>query len=96
MKVGSIVVVIPNPMQANPDTPVKWLPKDDGETPYEIRGFGYSSFGQIAFFQEGVIGMNAGREVGITIKVLKEILPPCDFKELENAMNQKVPLELVH
>lgn len=97
MKVGSIVVVMPNPMYAVPGTPIQWLPKADGETPYEIRGFGESTHaGYIAFLQEGVIGKKGDAEVGISTDVLKEILPPCDCKEFENALNQKVPLELVH
>lgn len=79
MKVGSIVVVKKLP----PPSPrvlkyIKWLPKDDENTPYVIRAIDKDDIGTMAaIFEEGIIGIHEdGGEFGIGLNFLREILPP--------------------
>ena len=90
MKIGSLVVVIPNPMRASDDLVIKWLPKADGETTYTIKKL-YNE-GRLATFEEGVIGFQGPHELGILTSLLREV--PDVLDEIQDCL--KVPLELAY
>jgi hypothetical protein len=88
MQVGSIVIVLKSftgTYDKNVDpNKVIWLPKADEETLYVIRGLGTTSNGfHWAVLEEGAIGYHndtVESEYGISLSVLREVLPPLSSK----------------
>lgn len=77
MKPGSLVVCI-RPVETGGDPAVKWLPVGDNETPYIVRQIEtYSDGATGVMLEEGVVGYDTGgNEIGINIKLFREIQPP--------------------
>ncbi len=86
MKIGSIVVILPIPHKETlPRNIVKWLPVDDENTPYMVRGFHEDRTG--VMLEEGIIGYVHGKEICIDIKFVREIMPPANVEEMIEAIN---------
>ena len=93
MQIGSIVVVLPVPKDYIVPW-VKWLPTDDGKTPYIIRSSDMCPVsGEIFRFEEGIMGFNPINKIesGMPKKYLREILPPEDISEhIEEIMSESI------
>jgi len=91
MKVGGIVVCLPiGTIDSTQAGFIKWLPVQDKNTPYTIRGIDKSPISgrRGVTFEEGVIGHNkSGKELMFPIENIREILPPEDIaEEVEDMM----------
>ena len=84
MQVGSIVVVLklPSPPPLLKDF-IKWLPVDDERTPYTLATIAEHKPNKLSVtFEEGVIGYAPnGREIEMSSKYVREILPPSPIDE---------------
>ncbi len=92
MKPGTIVAVRPFTPVDDAIPLIKWLPIRDGKTEYIIRGLreDTNSHRTIYYLEEGVVGHNhRGVEIGFSIHVLIELLPPATTEEIMEAINSE-------
>jgi hypothetical protein len=78
MKVGSLVVVKPlPPLKGEEVQYIKWIPVDDEETIYTVRGIRGDGDTSFIGLEEGVVGYAPyGIELFISIVFFKEVQPP--------------------
>lgn len=70
---------------------IKWLPIADESTPYTLRSVQYVDGRVSAYFEEGIFGYRPdGKELGILIEYLRELLPPKSSEELLEEISPEV------
>jgi len=82
MQPGSLVVIKPirNDIPESAKPYVKWLPIDNEEEIYTVRGLSEGHGTQWVALEEGVIGhFPNGEELEINILYVKEVQPPMDL-----------------
>lgn len=105
IKPGSKVVILPLPHGVKPysllvELFIRWLPKFDGKTVYEVKDIAESISGDTIVVLTQCIGVIDGSEIGIDIKYVREVETggQCAIEELvEQAMKEaekdSTPLE---
>lgn len=97
MKVGSIVEILPGYLSVYTEITIrkyiKWFPKYN--TPYTIRKIEYDADEKVTLvaLEENALGYFPSSEIGISIKYVRELLPP--IENIEEHINENIAEEVL-